>query len=170
MIGDFLLANWKLLAIIALATACGGLINLWLSERDDFADYRAKATAAGEAAKEAKVKTEIKQEKTRKEVNDEWKARVPELQSAAVREYIAHYGNPRPQPAPRCVLPRTSGSQLPGTPQDTQGPSREEPQQLPTGEPASCEPPSEFIAACAEDALARQLTARWAEKNGIIAE
>ena len=157
---SFLISNWRVILVAGLIALCGVFFKLWREDVRSFKAYKVTQQAAYEVALAEKKQVESHQEEVLTNVSNAWNAQIKPLQQAAVARYIAHYGSTGIECNHPVGVQQQSVQTLPGPAANTQGSSSTEQERV-----VACT--GDFISACAEDALARKLTAQWAEQNKI---
>lgn len=149
---EWLLMNWKLVAIVILSAALGLMTKLYMSEVRDLAEFKGAIAVLGqEAEKEAKRINDLHAQ-TLKETNDEWKKQLPGIREGAIDNYMRRF--------PRGLLGNTCESNVPGSNQAPQGAVGAVGERMAPGETA-------FVKACAVDAGKLRLLREFATKNNL---
>jgi len=127
----------------------------WQHEVTSFVTYKAEVAAVAKAAEKEAKETEARHQQTMKEFSNAWETQLPEIRNKAVAAYLARY------PSRLCKPCGGQVSEPTASPQGTHG----------TGEErvvaAACEPDSQFIQDCADDAGKVRLCRQWIEKVGF---
>jgi len=166
---EFLLTNWKLIAIAILAALCALLFKLWQGEVRDFAEFKGAIVVLGQEAEKHAKMVEDQQKVALKEARDEWEKALPGLRSAAIDNYMRRF--------PNGLCGNARGSEMPSTPSNPKGGTGtvEERVVAESGDKDSTprtgsQGQDDFVNACAEDALLRRVIRHWAIKNQLKAE
>ena len=155
MIATFLLANWRLVLIAALAGSTVLMFNLWRGAEDGKRsleiEFRLKVAQAEQATKEVQDRST----KTLEKINATHNAKLAQAKTDAVRNYLTRYGTGGLSVA--AGTPAIPGiAYRPGPP-----------------DAAGCEcmaPDPGFIQACAQDALTVGEWQSWALGNHLPVE
>ena len=155
MIATFLLANWRLVLIAALAGSTALMFNLWRGAEDGKTqleiEFRLKVAQAEAATKEVQTRSIATLEK----INHDHEAKLSAAKTDAVRNYLVRYGTGGLSVA--AGTPAIPGiTYRPGPP-----------------DAAGCEcmaPDPRFIQACAQDALTVGEWQSWARGNRLPVE
>lgn len=155
--------NVSAAVIVILLALLGGATWAWQSDARALASLRGEIVATERTAQQQAAKEKQKSDKIVKDTNREWTKRIAGIEQAAVDRYVHRFGDAArlcpPADGLRLYAP---ANDLPAAAQGAEVHAQREPERL------ACN--TGFIAACAEDALARKLTRDWAMRNNLEAE
>ena len=143
----WLLANWKLVAIVILSLALALTFKLWRGEVKEFAMFKAQVEVLGKQAKAEKKRIETEHAKVTKEIGDAWAKNLDSVRNNAVARYRLR-DNPGRGFMPGLTL----------RPQEPDGASKER---------LACDPDEAFIADAAEDAAKVTAWQDWARSLNL---
>lgn len=112
----WLLKNWKLAAIAALALLLAAAVKLWRAEVRDFAVFKAQVEVLGKQAEAEKKRVETENKRIAKEMSDAWAKNLEVARDNAVRNYAARLRRDAgrsavPKPATGAKAPAGAGEE-----------------------------------------------------------
>ena len=170
MILEFIISQWKIVAIAILTGSLSLMTHLWRNAEDGKQtleiEFRLKVAAAEKATQEVKDRST----KTLETINADHQALLESAKNNAVANYLR--ANPRAvlgNPA-ACACPGSGSLRLPNLPATSSVAGTPDCAKPSDAVSAECLPPADFIKSCASDALQVTEWARWARMNHLPVE
>ena len=156
MIATFLLSNWRLVAILALAGSTALMTHLWLGAEHGKTqleiEFKLKVAQAQAETQEVKDRSN----KTLEKINADHSIQLAQAEKNAIRNYTARYG--------------TGGLGLPNVPGVTAYASAANGAQVADANACQCVADPAFVRACADDAFQVTEWQRWTRLNHLPVE
>lgn len=154
MIAEFLLSNWKAVAICLLSAALSAMTHLYLGAEDGKRqieiEFKLKIAAAEAATKEVQDRST----QTLEKIHADHAALLAQAQDNAVANYLRAHPRAVLVDAAACSCPgNATGLRLPNVPAASSGSGAANGAVAPDAGSGQCIPDAAFIRACAADSL-----------------